>query len=106
MLQASYTPQAWEAQLLHPEDRSIIASHLEDKVGGRLESWYLTFGEYDVVLIAEVPDSIAAAAVSMAAYASGVLRSIKTTPLLTPQEGIAAMRKAAPAEPIVRPPGT
>jgi len=49
-----------------------------------------------------MPDNVSAAAFSMAASAGGALKAIKTTPLLTVQEGIEAMRKAADVE--YRPP--
>ena len=62
--------------------------------GGRLESFYFAFGDYDVVIIAEVPDSVTMAAAAMAVGATGALKAFKTTVLLTPEESLEAMRKA------------
>jgi hypothetical protein len=56
-----------------------------------------------VIGIMEMPDHVSAAAFSLAAAAGGALKAIKTTPLLTIEEGIAAMQKAAGAG--YRPPG-
>ena len=72
-------------------------------MGGRIESAYYAFGEYDVVGIMEMPDPVSAAAFSLAASAGGAVKAIKTTPLLTIEDGIAAMQKAAGAG--YRPPG-
>jgi uncharacterized protein with GYD domain len=55
---------------------------------------YLAFGEEDIVLIAEAPDNVTAAGLAIDFAAGGSLRSVKTTPLLTWEEGVAAMRKA------------
>jgi len=72
-------------------------------LGGRIESAYYAFGEYDVVGIMEMPDNVSAAALSLAASAGGAMKAIKTIPLMTIEEGIEAMRKAAGSG--YRPPG-
>jgi hypothetical protein len=41
-----------------------------------------------------MPDNIAAAAFAAAIAAGGSCKSVKTTPLLSPEEGVAAMKKA------------
>jgi len=66
-------------------------------LGGHLESAYLAFGDYDVVVIAEMPDNSSAAALFLAASAGGALKAVMTTPLLTIEEGLEAMKKAAGA---------
>ena len=37
-----------------------------ERMGGSLESFYYSFGEYDVVVTAELPDNVSAAALAMA----------------------------------------
>lgn len=54
-------------------------------LGGKLESIYYTFGDDDVIVLADVPSNVAAAAISLAASSSGLVR-VKTTPLLTVDE--------------------
>jgi uncharacterized protein with GYD domain len=56
-----------------------------ESVGGKLEAFYFAFGEADVVTIVDLPDNIAASAVSLAASATGLIRT-RTTTLLTPEE--------------------
>ena len=79
----------------NPQNRMEVVRKSVESLGGKLLSGYLSFGDYDVVLIAELPDHVSAAAIAMAAAAGGSLKGIKTTPLLTAEEGIAAAKKAA-----------
>ncbi len=69
-------------------------------VGGKLESFYYAFGDDDVVGIVDFPDVASAVASSLIINASGAV-SIKTIPLITPEEVDAASRKS----PSYRPPG-
>ena len=103
LIQAAYTPEAWAKLIKEPQDRRKAIAPMIEKVGGKLEGFWMAFGDYDVVLIAQAPDNVSAAAVSLAAAAGGATKSIKTTPLMTAEEGMEAMRKAATAG--YRPPG-
>jgi uncharacterized protein with GYD domain len=98
LMQASYTPSAWAAMVEQPEDRSLPVRRMVERAGGRLESFYLAFGDADVVAIVDLPDDVAAAAVSIAASAGGGIRSIKTTPLLTSDDALAALDRARAVE--------
>jgi uncharacterized protein with GYD domain len=103
LFQAAYTSEAWAAQVSHPQNRMDVIRPVIERLGGRLESAYLSFGDYDVVVIAEMPDHVSAAAFSLAASAGGAVKAVKTTPLMTVEDGIEAMKKAAGAG--YRPPG-
>ena len=97
MTQVGYTSEAVAALTRNPEDRSEAFGRLAETMGGRLVSFYNSFGEYDVLVIYEAPDESTAAAIVMAAISPGHLSSAKTTVLLSAQEGMEAMRKAAEA---------
>lgn len=97
LVQVAYTPEAWGGLVKQPQDRSRAIRPIVKNLKGRVISFYNSFGEYDVVLIAEMPDNQAAAGLSIAAAAGGALKAIKTTPLMTVQEGVGAMRKAKQA---------
>jgi uncharacterized protein with GYD domain len=56
-----------------------------ESLGGKMESFYFTLGDRDAIVIADLPDAIAAAALSVAIAATGSVR-LATTPLLTPEE--------------------
>lgn len=94
MVQASYSTGSVGDLIANPQDRSESVRTVIERTGGKLESFHYAFGEYDVVAIAEMPDNVSMAALSMAIAASGTLSSFKTTVLLTMDEAVEAMRKA------------
>jgi len=97
LVQVAYTPEAWAAQVKNPQNRLEAMRPIFQKLGGDIESFWYAFGEYDVVGVGQFPDNVSAAALSLAASAGGAVKAIKTTPLMTVEEGIAAMKKAAEA---------
>lgn len=54
-------------------------------LGGTVEAFYYVFGDDDVVMIVDLPNSIKAAALSLKTSGSGAVR-VRTTPLLTVEE--------------------
>jgi uncharacterized protein with GYD domain len=64
--------------------RAAVTQAIE-ALGGNVETFYFTFGLRDAVVIAELPDNVAAAAISLAVSASGSV-AYRTTTLLTPEE--------------------
>ena len=62
-------------------------------LGGKLDAIYYALGEDDVFLIYDCPDNVSAAALSLAASASGLVHS-RTIPLLTVAEADAALGMA------------
>jgi uncharacterized protein with GYD domain len=104
LLQAAYTPEAWGAQLKNPQNRVEIVSELLKELGGKFETVYFAFGEYDIVAVMDLPDNVSAAALSMVVSAGGSVKAVKTTPLMTVDEGIAAMRKGGSVAASYRPP--
>ena len=95
LVQASYTSEAIASLIKNPQNRMEVVAKAGQNLGGKLIGGWMSFGEYDVVLIAELPDQVSAAAIALAAAAGGSLKAIKTTPLLTAEEGIEAAKKAA-----------
>ena len=94
MFEAAFTSDAWATLAKNPQDRTEAVRTLLQGIGGELISYYFAFGDYDVVVLAELPDNGAAAATAIAVAAGGAIRAVKTTPLLSAQEGVEAMRKA------------
>jgi uncharacterized protein with GYD domain len=95
LLQASYTPEALQVMLQKPQDRTTAVQAPIQALGGNLHHVFLSFGDYDVVAIIEMPDSVAAAAIALAISAGGACKNVKTTPLLTATEAIEAAKKAS-----------
>lgn len=94
LIQISYKEDQVRALVANPQDRSAEAAKLIEGIGGKLHHFFFAFGDYDVVCIAEAPDNTAMAAGSMAVAAAGTVSAFKTTPLLTMDEALAAMKKA------------
>jgi uncharacterized protein with GYD domain len=94
LIQVSYSTEALAGLIKNPHNRTEAVRKSIEKLGGKLTGFWLAFGDYDVVVIAEMPDNIKAVAMSMAVAASGTAKSVKTTPLLSAEEGVAALKKA------------
>lgn len=103
LIQVAYTPDAWGAMIKQPQNRIEAVRPVVEKLGGKFEHAWLAFGEYDTIAVVELPENTDAAAFAMAAAAGGAVKAFKTTPLLTVEEGVEAMRKAQGAG--YRPPG-
>jgi uncharacterized protein with GYD domain len=95
LIQASYTPQAIAALVKNPQDRAAAVRPMIEKAGGKLHGLWFTFGDTDIVAIAEMPNNVSAAAISMAIGATGAMSAYRTTALMTSGEAVEAMQKAA-----------
>jgi uncharacterized protein with GYD domain len=94
MIQLSYAPATLAGFIKKPTDRTEVISKLATKLGGTLVGSWFSFGEYDALIIIDGPDAVSAAACALAVSASGAFKAFKTTPLLSVEEGMAAMKKA------------
>jgi uncharacterized protein with GYD domain len=63
-----------------------------ESLEGKVESFYYAFGKRDVVSIVELPDAVSAAALSLAASSTGLVRT-RITPLLTAEDADRALAK-------------
>jgi len=99
----SYTPETWERLRKNPEDRSEAASQYVESVGGKLHGFWYAFGSHDGYSLWEAPDNVSMAAVAIAISGGGALSSFETTPLLTVEETLEALGRAADIA--YRPPG-
>ena len=102
MIHASYTADGAKGILKSGgTSRRKTVEELLAAQGGKMEAFYFMFGEDDAVIIADMPDNVAASAVGLAVNASGVVRT-KTTVLITPEEVDAAAKRPVN----YRPPGS
>jgi uncharacterized protein with GYD domain len=97
--QGRYTREAIKGMLVKPEDRAEAVSRALGKVGGRLIGYYLTFGEYDFMAIAEAPDNTQMAVVLLAAGAGGGVSDLRTTVAMTSVEAKGAFAAASDLAP-------
>jgi uncharacterized protein with GYD domain len=97
--QGRYTRDAIKGMVTSPEDRADAVSRLLAKAGGRLIGYYLTFGEYDFLVIAELPNDIQAAAALLAAASGGGVADLRTTVAMTSVEAKGAFAAAGDLAP-------
>ena len=93
--QVGYTSQSWGSLIAKPQNRIEVVTKAIEKLGGKVLSSYFAFGDYDVVVITEMPDNVSAAGIAIAFAGGGACRSVQTTPLLTAAEALQALQKAA-----------
>jgi uncharacterized protein with GYD domain len=94
LIQATYNADARKALVAHPQDRVSGVSALMERMGGKVECFYFSMGEFDVVAIIDVPDDVSAVAGALAVTGAGHLARYHTTKLLTNEEMMSAMTKA------------
>ena len=91
----SYTPETWARLIGNPEDRRNAAQSYIESVDGKLHGFWYAFGSHDGFTLWEAPDNVSMAAVALAISGGGALDSMETTVLLTVDETMEALRKAA-----------
>lgn len=94
LIEAAYKDTSAKAMIANPQGRSDVVDKACQALGGRVHSFFFAFGDYDVVVIVELPDNQAAAALALGVGASGGLSKYRTTVLMAPDEAMGAMRKA------------
>ena len=104
LFHVAYTNESWATQV---RVQGKVVERVEPLIAGcngKLDALYYTFGDADVVAIGDFPTPEDAAAFSIAVSAGGAVKSVKTTQLLTVEQGSAAMKRAAQAGAAYDPP--
>ena len=94
LIEAAYSRQGISDLIKTPQDRAEAIRPVVEGMGGKMESFYFAFGDYDAVVIVELPDNVTAAALAMAVGSSPGISKYKTTVLMTMSEAMEAMGKA------------
>ena len=95
MYEAAYTAESWAAQMKNPQNRAeAVGLAACEAVGGKLVGAWYCFGDYDLIIIADVPDNESMAAIALAIAAGGAIKASHTTVLMTGAEFIGAMKKS------------
>jgi len=102
LIEASYTRQGVEGVRAEGgTSRRDAVIQAARSVGGQLETFYFAFGAHDAVIVVDLPDLEAAAALALTVNAAGGA-TIRTTVLLTPEQVDEAARRSVD----YRPPGS
>jgi len=101
MLRVSYSTEGVKGILKEGGSARVeAAGKAAASLGGSFDAFYFTFGDDDAIVIADLPDDVSAAALSLTVAGSGKVR-VSTTRLITPEE----IDAAAKLHPDYRPPG-
>jgi uncharacterized protein with GYD domain len=103
--QARFTQEGLKGMIAAPEDRAEVVGRLIAAVGGKLSAYYLTSGDYDILLIFEAPSyEDVVPALIVAAAGSGVT-DLKTVTALKSSEMKSTFAKAGSIALSYRSPG-
>ncbi|MGO4705362.1 GYD domain-containing protein [Microvirga sp. 2MCAF38] len=93
--QGRFTPDAVKGMLANPENREEAVGQFFAKSGGKLLGYYMTFGEYDFLVVSEGPYEDAAIS-AIVAIAGGGVSHLKTTLAMSSSDMKNAFAKAGP----------
>ena len=102
LIEATYTREGVEGvRSRGGTSRREAIAETARSLGGELEAFYFSFGSHDAVVIVDLPDNEAAAAVALTVNAAGGATA-RTTVLLTAEQVDAAAQRSVE----YRPPGS
>ena len=102
----SYPSEAWARLIQSPGDRTAAVRQLAGSVSGSFDSMYWMTGACDGFAIIDIPDSIGAAAVSVAVNSTGSFKNVETQELLTQEQLNQVLSQAKAATQAYQAPGT
>lgn len=100
-----FTPEALRGMLAKPEDRETAIRDLFARSEGKLISYYMTFGDFDFLIVSEGPYEGVTTSTLVAAATGGVT-DLKTTLAITSADMQKAFTKAGSVAAQFRPAGT
>jgi uncharacterized protein with GYD domain len=106
LFSVTYTNESWATQVRLKGDVIERVEPLITACNGRLEGLYYAFGEADVVALGDFPTPEDAAAFSIAVSAGGAVKTIRTTELMTVEQGMTALKRAGEAAGVYHAPTT
>jgi uncharacterized protein with GYD domain len=92
-LQISFTNQAWSHLAQTAQDRFAVVRVPLEKLGGSMRATFFTTGRFDLLAIAEFPEHVTPAEISVAFAHGGAVASINTSPLLDFAQAVAARNR-------------
>ena len=98
MVLFTFKGETLKAYMNKPTDRAAVVGEAAQSVGGRLESYYWMFGQHDGFAILDLPDSAAAARLSMSVASSGAFTHLETHELFTSQQVLELMQASRAVE--------
>ncbi|MBL6945840.1 MAG: GYD domain-containing protein [Rhodospirillales bacterium] len=94
LFQWTYKDPQVRALVEAPQDRVAELKKVVEAFSGKLHDFYFALGDFDGAAILEFPDNESLDACLLTIASTGVNSDMKTTVLITPQEGKRAMVRA------------
>ena len=101
----TYSSEAWARMIQSPGYRTAAVQQLTSALGGSVESVYWMFGPYDGIVIADLPDSVGAAALSVAVGSTGSFKHLETHELFGQDQLVQTLERAKEASGAYQAPG-
>ena len=92
--QGRFTREYLKSGMAKPEDRQAAISRLCEQAGGKLVHLYFTLGQYDFMVISEMPDAQAASVLAFVASGGGGIENSVTTQAFTTAEAKTLFERA------------
>ena len=89
-----YSAEAWKKMIDTPENRAVAARKLINQIGGSMQIFYWMFGQWDGLVVYDVPEPATAAAFSGTVTSSGLLDRVETHQLVSMDEVRSALEQA------------
>ncbi|MDF1586846.1 GYD domain-containing protein [Marinimicrococcus flavescens] len=103
--QGRYSQSAIKGMVAKPEDRAEAVAELAGKAGGKLLHYWVTLGEYDFLVVFDMPSHKEVSAAMLAAGAGGGITDFRTTLAMTSAEAKAVFGAAGDLTASFRPAG-
>jgi uncharacterized protein with GYD domain len=101
LIKGSYTPEGVKGLLkAGGTSRKQAVEKMINELGGKMEAFYYAYGDTDVYIIADLPDTTMGTAIALTVNSTGMV-SISSTILVSPEE----IDKATKISVSYRPPG-
>jgi len=100
-----YSSASWARMIKEPEDRAAAEAALMEYLGGSLECIYWEVESASAYVIADLPDSVSAAAVITAATKTGAFKEVRVHEVLTQDQFRDMVALAQSTDNVYRPPG-
>jgi uncharacterized protein with GYD domain len=100
-----YSSASWARMLKVPEDRASAEAALMEHLGGSLESIYWEVETASAYVVADLPDSVSAAAVIAATTKTGAFKEVHVHEVLTQDQLRDTVALAQSSDEVYHPPG-
>jgi len=95
IIKETYSSRSAAALIENPQDRNSAIRPLLESLGGKLCHFYIAYTEDTAYLVVKLPDEKSLAAFLIAVKASGAVKSITATPVMTATDAVDVFKRAA-----------